>query len=181
MRHTFNFRADWKANKGNPKGRFITAYFRCAQWFALRKRQKLLWLLGMPVMVSYRLLVEWGLGCELPAKTRVGPGLIIFHGQGLVVNDNSVIGAHCILRHNTTIGNILRGNGVLSGCPVIGDRVELGANACVIGEILIGDDAKVGAGAVVVKNVPAGATALGNPARILVPEITIPESVAGKP
>jgi len=159
-------RADWKANKGNPKGRIITSYFRCAQWFAIRKRQTLLWLLGLPVMVSYRLIVEWLLGCELPAKTRVGAGLLLYHGQGLVINDNTIIGADCVLRHNTTIGNILR-DGLASGSPVIGNNVEVGANVCIIGEVIIGDGAKIGAGAVVIMNVPAGAVAVGNPARIV--------------
>jgi acetyltransferase-like isoleucine patch superfamily enzyme len=52
---------------------------------------------------------------------------------------------------------------------VLGDRVDLGVGVLVIGPVTIGDGARVGAGAVVVRDLPAGVTAVGNPARVLVP------------
>lgn len=54
--------------------------------------------------------------------------------------------------------------------PTLGNRVYVGANACLLGPITIGDDAKIGAGAVVLCDVPAGWTAVGNPARLLPPK-----------
>ena len=121
-----------------------------------------LWLLGLPILLGYRVGVEWILGVELRYKTSIGPGLRLFHGQGLVVHEGTVIGADCTLRHNTTIGNKSAGR---AECPVLGDSVEVGSNTVILGGIRIGDRAVIGAGSVVVKDVPPGATVAGNPAR----------------
>lgn len=107
------------------------------------------------------------LSIEIETGTRVGEGLKIYHGYGIVINKGTVIGRHCTLRNGVVIGNKLRMDGSETGCPKIGDRVNFGANAIAIGEITIGDDVTVGAGAVVVKDVPAGATVVGNPARVI--------------
>ena len=110
-----------------------------------------------PVLVAYRLVVEWMLGVELPPQVQAGPGLRIRHGQGLVVNTGTVLGRDVMLRHNVTIGNIRRGPGDTTACPVIGDGVELGAGAVVVGPVTVGDGALIGANAVVSSDVPAGA------------------------
>lgn len=155
-------REDVRANKGYPKSQLILALFRVAH----RARQPLdrsPRLLALPVGLVYKLLVEWVLGVEIPWHTRVGRRLRLFHGVGLVVNHGVVIGDDVKLRHGTTLGN----TGKSYDCPVIGDRVDIGAGAVVVGAITIGDDAKIGANAVVVADVPAGSTAVGVPARIL--------------
>jgi putative colanic acid biosynthesis acetyltransferase WcaB len=107
------------------------------------------------------------LGVELPPETEVGPELRLIHPQGIVVNGETRIGARCILRASTTIGNVMSADGTASASPVIGDDVELGANVVVIGPVVIGAGARVGAGAVVIRDVPAGKVAVGNPARVL--------------
>lgn len=157
--------ADWEANRGNLKGQLVMLFFRAAQ--AVRALPEPWWVLGAPVLAGYRLFVEWCLGIELRYKTRVGPGLKLFHGQALVVHEGTVIGAGCTLRQSTTIGNKTLPSGAAGPCPVIGDRVDIGANAVILGGITIGDGATIGAGAVVVKDVPAGAVVVGNPARIV--------------
>lgn len=154
---------DWSANTGNIKGRLVLLAFRTTHWL---RGSIITFILFLPLFLLYRVMIEWFLGIELPWKTCVGPGLQLHHGQSLVVNDNTVFGAGCILRSSTTIGNRKLPDGTNSGSPVIGDRVEIGANAVIIGPITIGDDAVIGAGAVVVKNVPAAHVAVGNPARI---------------
>ena len=111
--------------------------------------------------------MEWFLGIELPWKTRIGPGFRVDHGQALVVNDGTVFGANCTVRNSTTIGNKRLRDGSYSRAPRFGDRVDIGANAVVIGPITIGDDALIGAGAVVVKDVPPNCVAVGNPARVV--------------
>jgi putative colanic acid biosynthesis acetyltransferase WcaB len=112
------------------------------------------------VGVLYRVLVEWLLGVELPWGTRVGRRLRIEHGVGLVVNAYTVIGDGVILRQNVTIGN----NGTKLECPSIGDGVDVGAGAVILGDIVIGARARIGANAVVVKSVNPGAVAVGVPA-----------------
>jgi putative colanic acid biosynthesis acetyltransferase WcaB len=160
-----NLLCDWEANRGNIKGQLVLFLFRSAQ--AVRALPEPWWLLGAPVLAFYRLFVEWFLGIELRYKTRIGPGLQLFHGQALVVHEGTVIGASCVLRQSTTIGNKTLADGSPGPCPVIGDRVDIGANAVVLGGIMIGDGAVIGAGSVVLKAVPAGAVVAGNPARII--------------
>ncbi|MFA5493690.1 MAG: DapH/DapD/GlmU-related protein [Porticoccaceae bacterium] len=75
-----------------------------------------------------------------------------WHPVGIVIGGKSRIGEHCIIRQNVTIGQ------VRDRYPVIGDRVEIGAGAIILGGITIGDDAVIAAGAVVVRDVPAGHT-----------------------
>ena len=112
-------------------------------------------------MALYVLYVEWGLGIELNLKSKIGPGLRLYHGTGLVVHEAAVLGTNCALRHCTTIG-------MRSGpadCPIIGDNVDIGSNSVLLGAIKIGDNAVIGAGAVVLHDVPPGDVVAGNPAR----------------
>lgn len=160
-------RADWAANAGNPKSQLILLGYRIASYFASKRSSAIvIWILGIPAMLAYRLLVEWILGVEIPARTEIAPGLRLYHGQGLVVHPAARIGAGVVLRHNTTIGvvSLERNSG---DAPIIEDAVDIGANAVVIGPVRIGRGAVVGAGAVVVKDVAPGTTVVGNPARPL--------------
>src|SRR5438105_3560089 len=91
---------DWRANSGNVKARVVLAMFRFAQRLRGPKSQPIrVW--ALPYLVLYRVLVEWILGIEIPWNTRIGPGLRVFHGQALIINDGSVIGRDCTLRHST--------------------------------------------------------------------------------
>lgn len=153
---------DWQANRGNPKGRLVMAFFRLVH---MLRASMATFILFLPLFLLYRLLVEWVLCIELPWKTRIGPGFRIDHGQALVVNDGTVFGAGCTVRNSTTIGNKRLKDGTYSRAPIFGDRVDIGANAVVIGPVTIGNDVSIGAAAVVVKDVPPGHVAIGNPAR----------------
>ena len=156
---------DWDANWSNPKGRLVMMLFRLAS--ALKHGPRLLLPITVVYGIFYRVVVEWILAVELPWKTRVGSGLRLEHGQGLVVNDQTIIGKNCFLRHATTIGNKENPDGSYSGSPVIGESVKIGAHVVILGEVKVGDHAVIGAGAVVTKDVPAGAVVVGNPARVL--------------
>ncbi|MCU1454545.1 MAG: serine acetyltransferase [Acidimicrobiales bacterium] len=152
-------RRDLAANRGETKSLVLVVSYRLASAAHRASRQSTLQRIALlPVLVAYRLLVEWVLGVELPAATPVGPGLRVRHGQGLVVNPTSTLGADVLLRHGVTIGNIRRGPGEVTTSPVIGDGVEIGANAVVVGPITIGAGARIGAGTVVSTDVPPGAT-----------------------
>ncbi len=147
-------RRDLAANRGYPKSAVIVTLLRVAQ--LVRSRPGLAGRLAyLPVGVLYKLVSEWLLGVEIPASTRIGPGLMIRHGVGIVINPASVIGQDVMLRHGVTLGNRFE----LDDCPVVEDGVEFGAGATAIGRITIGEQARVGAGAVLVKDLPAGAVA----------------------
>ncbi|TCL79214.1 hypothetical protein EDF23_103284 [Curtobacterium sp. PhB128] len=115
----------------------------------------------MPAVILYRLATEFVLGIELRPKTMVGPGLTIFHGTGLVVNDHALIGSGVTLRNGVVIGHKRPGE----RAPFVRDGVDVGAAALIIGAVTVGRSANVGAGAVVVRDVPDGDTVVGNPAR----------------
>jgi serine acetyltransferase len=156
---------DWRANKGNPKARLVLTFFRTTQ--LIRRAPVPIFLVGLPVLVLYRVLVEWILGIEIPWNLKVGPGLRFFHGMGLVVNDKTVIGSNVVLRHTTTIGVKETMSFGADAAPTIGDDVDIGAHVLILGAVKVGNGATVGAGSVVIRDVPAGATVVGNPARIV--------------
>ena len=110
-------------------------------------------------------LVETATGISLPKAATIGPGLRIWHFGNIFVHPDAVLGANCTLRQGVTIGN-RRDDGPV---PCLGDEVEVGAYAQILGGVKIGRGAKVGAMAVVLADVPAGGVAVGNPARIIAP------------
>jgi serine O-acetyltransferase len=112
-------------------------------------------------------VVETLLATSLPKTAAIGPGLRIWHFGGIFIHPEAQIGAHCTLRQGVTIGNRVEGGAV----PVIGNNVELGAYAQVLGGVHIGNDCRIGALSVVLGDVPDGCTAVGAPARIVYPKL----------
>ena len=147
----------------NMKAKLVLLYFRLCQVII---RSYILIVLLFPVLVVYRVLVEWLMGIELNWRLSMGP-VRLFHGQGLVINPKATFGSGCTLRCNTVIGDKNEPDGHKSGAPSFGNNVDIGANSCVIGAITIGDDVVIGAGSVVTKSVESGQTIAGNPARVL--------------
>jgi serine O-acetyltransferase len=90
-----------------------------------------------------------------------GPGFVILHSFGIVINTQVRAGKNLVLEHGVTIG------AEKGKCPVLGDNVFIGAGAKIIGPVRIGSDVKIGANAVVTRDLPDGATAVGVPARIV--------------
>jgi putative colanic acid biosynthesis acetyltransferase WcaB len=156
---------DSARNRGNIKGRLVMFLFRLAAW--CRQLPAPLWYFTLPYLVWYELVVVWSLGIELRYRTKIGPGLALYHGVALVVHEGATIGANCTLRQSTTIGAKQLADGSQSACPVLGDGVDVGANVVIIGPVKVGDFAVIGAGSVVVKDVPARAVVAGNPARLI--------------
>jgi serine O-acetyltransferase len=116
--------------------------------------------------IWYWLLFRWvetTTAVSLPKSVQIGPGLRIWHFGGIFIHSEVVIGSNCTLRQGVTIGNRHAGGAV----PVLGNDVELGAYAQVLGGIRIGNGCKIGAMAVVLSDMPDGATAVGVPAKII--------------
>jgi serine O-acetyltransferase len=124
-------------------------------------------LLRAPLTLIYRLMYkkcQWFGGIMLPYTVRVGRRVRIDHFGGMILVAQA-IGDDVIIRQNTTFG-IARLD-AKTHRPVIGNGVEIGAGAVIIGSIHIGDGAVIGANAVVTKSVPARAVVGGVPARLL--------------
>lgn len=123
--------------------------------------------LRVPLTILYRAmykLTQWMGGIDLPYTVRVGRRVRIEHFGGMILVAQA-IGDDVILRQNTTFGIASLAHD--KERPVIGNRVEVGAGAVILGGIHVGDDAVIGANAVVVKDVPPRAVVGGVPARIL--------------
>lgn len=114
----------------------------------------------------YRLLnitVSIGLfNSELQPSNSISSKLFLYHPYGIVINGGSTIGNGCIIRQQVTIGN--KGNGD-EKCPRIGENVNIGAGAKIIGNIYIGDNSVIGANAVVTKSFPKDSVLVGVPAK----------------
>lgn len=122
-------------------------------------------LLRAPLTLFYRLLftmISWVFGIDLPYTTRLGRRVRIWHHGGIVLGARS-IGDDVHIRHNTTFGVMNRLE--LSSKPIIMNRVDIGAGACVLGAVTVGDDCVIGANSVVIKHVPPGSVMMGVPAR----------------
>ena len=143
---------------------WAVAVYRFGRRVDRRKPGLLKWLGGRWYWLAYR-VVETLTGISIPKSVEVGPGLRIYHFGNVFVHADSKIGANCTLRQGVTIGNRHEGGPV----PVLEDDVDLGAYAQVLGGVRIGRGAKIGAMSVVLCDVPAGATAVGIPARVVLP------------
>jgi serine O-acetyltransferase len=108
-------------------------------------------------------------GIELHASTTLGRRVRIAHQSGIVIHSDAVLGDGCMIRQNVTIGVATGSNPKV---PILGQRVQVGAGAVLIGGIVIGDDATIGPNAVVMTNVPAGSIVAAPPARVMVPPPT---------
>lgn len=158
------FGQDWRQGKGNAKSRFVVSHYRIANW--LRTCSKLTHLLGIPFLVYYKFFIEWIMAIEIPCSTMIGGGLVIHHGQGLVLNNQVVIGKNCTLLHNVTIGT--RKVDDHESVPCLGDDVVIGAGSMVLGGINIGNRARVGAMSLVIKDVLDDEVVAGIPAVLLI-------------
>ncbi|MBV8727868.1 MAG: serine O-acetyltransferase [Candidatus Eremiobacteraeota bacterium] len=104
-------------------------------------------------------------GIEIHPAARIGAGLFIDHGMGVVIGETSEIGEGVTLYQGVTLGGTSLQHGKRH--PTLRDRVTVGVNAVILGAITVGENSRVGAGSVVVKDVPANATVVGIPARVV--------------
>ncbi|ANF59678.1 hypothetical protein A5892_13745 [Halotalea alkalilenta] len=114
-------------------------------------------------IVANKVINEFIFSIEIPHSTKIGPGFVMNHPHGIVINKASVIGENVKVRQFTTIGN----NGKNKKSPIICDNVELGANVNLIGNIILGAGSKVGAGTTVTKTLSANSIAIGCGFRVL--------------
>lgn len=159
-----NLREDFNAHDRDPwrQGVWALAVYRFGRWrYTVRPA-----LLRRPLSLLYKWLkigVQICTGIDLPCETQVGRRLVIEHFGGIIVSGDTVIGDDVVIRHGVTLGLRRTKN---AGAPVIGNGVDIGAGAKILGPVRIGDGAVIGANAVVLCDVPAGALAVGVPAVI---------------
>lgn len=111
---------------------------------------------------------RWLTGIEIHPGAQIGDGAFIDYGMGIVIGETAEVGDGCTIYHGVTLG----GTSLYKGTkrhPTLGRNVVVSAGAKVLGGFTVGDNAKIGSNAVVIKPVPKGATAVGIPARIILP------------
>lgn len=104
-------------------------------------------------------------GFQIYPETQIGEGLYLGHWGSLVINPNAIIGKNCNIAQGVTIGQQNRGKN--QGCPTIGNRVWIGSNAAIIGNIIIGDNVLIAPNTFVNFNVPSNSVVIGNPGTII--------------
>jgi serine O-acetyltransferase len=134
-------------------GTFAMLLYRLMQWSG---RYRL-----VPLEMIFNKLNSALCHCIIGRGAHFGPGLVLIHSTGVVINGSVYGGSGVHIEHQVTIGAERRAS------PVIGDGVFIGAGAKVIGAVTIGDGARVGANAVVVHDVPPHCTVVGIPAKVV--------------
>lgn len=103
-------------------------------------------------------------GIEIHPGAKIGQGVFIDHGTGVVIGETAEVGDGCVIYQGVTLGGTGKDKGKRH--PTLGNNVLVGAGAKILGPFSVGDNARIAAGAVVLSEVPANATAVGVPARI---------------
>ncbi|MEL4894690.1 serine O-acetyltransferase [Crocosphaera sp. Alani8] len=117
----------------------------------------------LPRLLSH--IARFLTGIEIHPGATIGRGVFIDHGMGVVIGETAIIGDHCLIYQNVTLG----GTGKESGKrhPTLGHSVIVGAGAKVLGNICIGSHVRIGAGSIVLGDVPHDCTVVGVPGRII--------------
>lgn len=127
------------------------------------------WLYKAGIPVVPRLISHLGrflTGIEIHPAAKIGRGVFIDHGMGVVIGETAEVGDNVTMYQGVTLGGTGKQRGKRH--PTVGNNVLIGVGAKVLGAIKIGDNARIGAGAVVLHDVPSNATAIGVPAKSVV-------------
>jgi serine O-acetyltransferase len=157
-----NVRADLRAYEGRwgAQGFWAMIVYRFGRWrYALRPA-----ILRKLFSLIYRVLFKFTqiiTGIELPCEVSVGRNFVIDHFGGIIISGYAKFGDNCRIRNGVVVG--LRR--VEEKCaPIIGNNVDIGAGAKLLGPIRIGDNVVIGANSVVLSDVPDNSIAVGIPA-----------------
>jgi serine O-acetyltransferase len=133
---------------------------RFAHWLHIHKVS------FIPRFISH--LGRFFTGIEIHPGAKIGKGVFIDHGMGVVIGETAIVGDYTLIYQGVTLG----GTGKESGKrhPTLGNNVIVGAGAKVLGNIQISDRVRIGAGSIVLRDVPPDATVVGIPGRIIAPK-----------
>jgi serine O-acetyltransferase len=168
-------REDWRTYNCqlSRQGLWAMVVYRFGRWrYSIRWR----WL-RMPFSFLYKFLKLFSevlTGIELPCEATVGRRFRIDHFGGIVISGDAVFGDDCVIRNGVTVGLKHAGH---RGAPILGNRVDVGSGAKILGAIRIGDDVLIGANAVVLDDVPPNSIAVGIPARVIPRKAAIPTGI----
>ena len=159
-----NLKEDLKTYKGDwsYQGFWVMVVYRFGRWRYTIKSG----LLRKPFSLVYKIFykfIQVITGIELPCEVVVGKNFRIDHFGGIIISGFASFGDNCVIRDGVTVG-LRRVDDPVA--PQIGNSVDIGTGAKVLGGITIGDHVVIGANAVVLEDVPSNSIAVGVPARI---------------
>ncbi|HEY9711028.1 MAG TPA: serine O-acetyltransferase, partial [Oculatellaceae cyanobacterium] len=114
----------------------------------------------VPRLISH--LTRFLTGIEIHPGAKIGKGVFIDHGLGVVIGETAIVGDYALIYQQVTLGGTGKETGKRH--PTLGENVVVGAGAKVLGNIQIGDNVRIGAGSVVLRDVPSNRTVVGIPA-----------------
>jgi len=157
-----NIRDDLRAHDGNwgAQGFWALVVYRFGRWrYGVRPA-----LLRKTFSAIYKVLykiVQILTGIELPCEVQVGRNFVIDHFGGIIISGYAKFGDNCRIRNGVVVG-LQRATEPCA--PQLGDNVDIGAGAKLLGDIKVGSNVVIGANAVVVRDVPDNSVVIGNPA-----------------
>ena len=158
----------------DPAARGVWEIIFCYPGFqalAVHRLSHRLWKYNLPLIPRLLSHISRFLtGVEIHPGAKIGKGVFIDHGMGVVIGETSEIGDNVTIYHNVTLGGSSPSidserQRHEKRHPTIGNDVVIGSGAQIIGPIIIGNNARIAANAVVVKDVPENATMVGIPAK----------------
>ncbi|MEO8342873.1 MAG: serine acetyltransferase [Gallionella sp.] len=157
-----NVRHDLRAYQGNwtAQGFWVMLVYRFGRWRYGVRPSLLRKIFSLIYKILYK-LVQIVTGIELPCEVIVGRNFVIDHFGGIIVSGYARFGDNCRIRNGVVIG--LKSVDAICAAT-IGDNVDIGAGAKLLGDIKIGNNVMIGANAVVICDVPDNSIAVGVPA-----------------
>lgn len=160
-----NIRKDLNTYKGkwDCQGFWVMLVYRFGRWRYVIKVTPVRKIFSLFYKILFK-GIQIITGVELPCEVKVGSNFRIDHFGEIIISGYASFGDNCIIRNGVTVG--LK-NLEEETAPTIGNDVNIGAGAKILGPITIGNNVDIGANAVVIRSVPANSLAVGVPARIL--------------
>jgi serine O-acetyltransferase len=160
-----NIRADLGTYQGDwtQQGFWVLVIYRYGRWRYTISNTIIRKFFSFFYKIAFK-LVQILTGIELPCEAHIGKNFRIDHFGGIIISGYTKFGDNCIIRNGVTIG--LKNLDEIVA-PNIGNDVNIGAGAKILGGITIGDNVDIGANAVVISDIPSNSIAVGVPARIL--------------
>jgi serine O-acetyltransferase len=160
-----NIRKDLNTYNGDwaCQGFWVMVVYRFGRWRYTIKNS----LIRKPFSLAYKILfkfIQIITGIELPCEVTVGKKFRIDHFGDIIISGYATFGDNCVIRNGVTVG-LRRVDKPVA--PRIGNNVDIGAGAKILGDITVGDNVNIGANAVVLQNIPSGSIAIGVPARVI--------------
>lgn len=152
-----NYKGDWAA-----QGFWVMLVYRFGNWRYTIKITFIRKLFSFLYKILYK-LVQIMTGVELPCEVIVGENFVIDHFGGIIISGYAKFGDNCRVRNGVVVG--LK-NIHIPKAPQIGNNVDIGAGAKLLGDITIGNNVRIGANAVVICDVPDNSIAVGVPAKV---------------